>query len=218
MLHSPLDSPSAPFGAEEGSALLAAVLLHGRGESPGHMMEITRRLAVPGVRYFALQAPGSEWYPLSFLAPVEANQPKLDASLDRVEQEVRALEARGWPRSRIAMIGYSQGACLASEYVYRNPTRWACLLAFTGGLIGPPGTDWPAVGDLAHTPVLLSNGDHDPWVPWPRVQETARRFEAANADVELRLYPGRDHEVVDDEIVAGRAILDRALDRAKAEA
>ena len=116
------------------------------------------------------------------------------------------------------MIGYSQGACLASEYVYRNPARWACLLAFTGGLIGPPGTEWPPAGDLERTPVLFTNGDADPWVPWPRVQETARLFEAANAEVELRLYPGRDHEVVDDEIRLGRTILDRALDRAKAEA
>ncbi len=215
MLQSSLDQPSAPFGAEEGSAPLAAILLHGRHESPAHMKEISRRLGVPGVRYFALQAPGSQWYPLSFLAPVEQNQPQLDRALQRVEQEVQALEAGGWPRRHIAMIGYSQGACLATEYVYRHPARWAGLLAFTGGLIGPPGTDWPVAGDLERTPALFSNGDHDPWVPWPRVQETARLFEAANADVALRLYPGRAHEVLDDEIAAGRLILDRALDRAK---
>ena len=218
MLHTSLDHPSAPFGAEEGEALLVAVLLHGRYESPGHMKEISRRLAAPGVRYVALQAPGSQWYPKSFLAPVESNQPQLDWALDRVEHEVRALEARGWPRRRIALIGYSQGACLACEYVWRHPARWACLLAYTGGLIGPPGADWPTAGDLERTPVLLTNGDHDPWVPWPRVEETARRFEAANAEVTLKLYPGRDHEVLDDEIALGRAVLDRACDRAKAEA
>ncbi|HTI67728.1 MAG TPA: alpha/beta hydrolase [Caulobacteraceae bacterium] len=216
MRHSRLDFPSASFGAEERQALLAAVLLHGRHESPAHMVEIARRLGAPGVRYLALQAQGSQWYPRSFLAPLEANQPALDWALERVEQEVQGLEARGWPRRRIALIGYSQGACLACEYVYRHPTRWAGLLAFTGGLIGPPGTEWPAPGDLARTPVLLSNGDADPWVPWPRVETTARRFEAANAEVDLRLYPGRAHEVCDDEIAVGRAILDRALDRAKA--
>jgi phospholipase/carboxylesterase len=215
MGYSSLDGPTAPYGAEEGDAVLAAVLLHGRYESPGHMIDVGRRLAAPNIRYFALQAPGAEWYPLSFLAPVENNQPKLDWALGRVEQEVRALETRGWPRHRIAVIGYSQGACLASEYIYRHPGRWACLLAFTGGLIGPPGTDWPTGGDLERTPVLLTNGDADPWVPWPRVQETARRFEAANAEVDLRFYPGRPHEILDDEIDAGRAILDRALDRAK---
>lgn len=207
---------SASFGAEGGEALLAGVLLHGRFESPGNMMEIARRLGAPGIRYSALQASGGQWYPLSFLAPIEANQPGLDRSLELVEHEVKALERRGWSRSRIALIGYSQGACLAAEYVFRRPTRWACLLAFTGGLIGPPGTAWPVRGDLQGTPVLLSNGDADPWVPWSRVQETAGRFRTAGAEVELRHYPGRPHEIGDDEIAVGRAILDRALERAKA--
>lgn len=208
---------SAPFGAEEGEALLAAVLLHGRFESAAHMMEIARRLGAPGIRYSALQASGGQWYPLSFLAPIDANQPGLDRSLDLIEHEVNALERRGWPRSRIALIGYSQGACLAAEYAYRRPTRWAAVLAFTGGLIGPPGTVWPMRGELLGTPVLLSNGDADPWVPWSRVQETAGRFRAAGANVEVHLYPGRPHEVCDAEIVAARAILDRAVERAKAE-
>jgi predicted esterase len=216
MGYSSFETPSAPFGAEEGEALLAAILLHGRFETPGHMAEIGRRMGAAPIRYHALKAPGAEWYPLSFLAPVEANQPKLDQSIARVEQEVRALEARGWTRDRIALIGYSQGACLASEYLWRRPGRFACVLAFTGGLIGPPGADWGAGGDLEGTPVLLTNGDADPWVPWARVQETAGRFEAAGAEVELQLYPGREHLVCDDEIARGRAILDRALVRAKA--
>jgi predicted esterase len=213
-----LDLPTARVGAEEGAASLAAILVHGRWESPGHMIEIARRLAAPEVAYFALQAPGATWYPQSFLAPLEANQPQVDWALERIGAEVQALERRGWTRDRIALIGYSQGACLVSQFAWENPARWACVLAFTGGLIGPPGTDWGAGGDFGGTPVLLTNGDHEPWVPWPRVQETARRFETAGARVDLRLYPGREHLVLDDEIAAGRAILDQARDRAKVEA
>jgi predicted esterase len=218
MGYSLLESPSAPFGAEERDARLAAILLHGRLESPGHMMEIGRRLGVEEVYYSALKAPGSQWYPLSFLEPREANQPRLDKSLNRVDYEVRMLEARGWTRDRIALIGYSQGAVLASEYAYRHPGRWAAVLAFTGGLAGPPGAVWaPPAGGFQGTPMLFTNGDADPFVPWARVEETARLFEAAGADIDLRLYPGRPHEVLDDEIAAGRAILDRALERAKVQ-
>jgi predicted esterase len=205
---------AVPYGAEEPSAALAAILLHGRWESPAHMTEIAGRIAAPDVAYFALPAPGATWYPESFLAPEEVNREKLEDSLGLVDALVRSLEARGWSRERIVLIGYSQGACLACEYVYRNPGPWAGLIAFTGGLVGPPGTTWATDDDLSGLPVLLSNGDADPWVPWERVQETAAVFRAEKAEVEVRLYPGREHLVSDDECVAARAILARAAAQA----
>ena len=107
-------------------------------------------------------------------------------------------------------MGFSQGACLAAHYVWARPARWAGLIAFTGGLIGPPGTEWAPQPGLAGTPVLLSNGDADPWVPWARVEETAAVLRASGADVDLRLYPGRDHLVLDDEIDAARTLMRRS--------
>jgi predicted esterase len=201
---------AVPYGAEDRSAALAAILLHGRWESPAHMTEIAGRIAAPDVAYFALPAPGATWYPESFLAPEAVNRDRLEESLGRVDSLVGWLEARGWSRDRIVLIGYSQGACLACEYVYRHPGRWAGLIGFTGGLIGPPGTAWRAEGDLAGAPVLLTNGDTDPFVPWSRIEETAAVFRARHADVEVRRYPGREHMVSDDECAAAHAMLARA--------
>ena len=147
---------------------------------------------------------------------MEANQPQLDQTLARVEAEVRRLEALGVPRRRIALIGFSQGACIACEYVRRHPARWAAVIAFTGGLFGPEGSVWDAPDRLAGSPVLLSNSDHDEWVPWPRTEETAAVFRRMGAEVSLKLYPGRDHVVGDDEIDEARTILRRALADAQA--
>jgi len=213
MLNAVKDLGAVTYGAEEEAATLAAILLHGRWESPAHMTEIAGRIAATDVSYFALPAPGSTWYPESFLAPVEANRAELEDSLHRVDQLVRDLQARGWGRDRILLIGYSQGACLASEYVWRNPDRWAGLVAFTGGLIGPPGTEWPPKGDLQGTPVLLTSGDADPFVPWSRVEETAAAFRAAGADVQTRVYPGREHLVSDDECALAAALIGKAAHR-----
>jgi predicted esterase len=200
-------------GAPEQDASAAAVLLHGRWQSPGYMIEVAGRVAAPDVAYVAPPAPGGTWYPQTFLAPYEENRAGLERALARVEAEVRGLEARGWSRDRIAFIGFSQGACLACEYVWRNPGRWAGLVAFTGGLVGPAGHPWPVTGSMQGTPVLLSNGDADPWVPWSRVEETAQAFRAAGAAVETRLYPGREHLVSDDEAALARAMLAAATAR-----
>ena len=200
-----------PHGADPAGAPLAAVLIHGRGRDAAEMIGLAGRIGLPQIAWRALQAKGGSWYPGKFMDPIEANQPHLDQALTQVDAEVRALEAQGVPRRRIALVGFSQGACVACEYVRRIPGRWAALIGFTGGLFGPEGSRWEAPRKLDGTPVFLSNGDEDEWVPLGRVGETAQAFVAWGAQVTLKLYPGRDHQVGDDEIDEARTILRRAL-------
>jgi len=175
------------------------------------MVDLVRRIDPEQAAWVAPAAPDASWYPLRFMEPGALEQPELGAALARMDQEVRALEAQGFSRERIAFVGFSQGACLVSEYVYRNPGRWAGLVAWTGGLIGPEGVAWDLGGRLEGTPVLLSSGDADAWVPSSRMEETARVFDAMGGAVTLKIYPGRDHLVCDDEIERARDLLRKAL-------
>ena len=199
--------PAVPHGAAPHGAPLGVVLLHGRDRTAGEMIGLAERIALPQLAWRAPEAPSGSWYPQSFLAPDAANQRDMDLALERVEQEVRALERAGLARRRIALIGFSQGAVLACEYVRRHPQRWGALIAFTGGLSGPAGTRWTAPATLEGTPVLLSAGDEDALVPWTRVEETAAAFSRMGAAVTLRRYPGGDHVVDDEEIREARTIL-----------
>jgi phospholipase/carboxylesterase len=202
--------PAVAYGAAPDRAALAAVLLHGRDRTSGEMVALAERMDLPGVAWRALEAPGGSWYPGSFMDPIVANQPQLDQSLAQIEREVGALQARGLPRSRIALVGFSQGACVACDYVRRHPGRWGALIAFTGGLPGPDGAAWSADRGLEGTPILLSNSEADPFVPWTRVEQTARAFEGMGGAVTLELHPGRDHSVSEQEIATARAILSSA--------
>jgi predicted esterase len=202
-----LNRAAVPFGAEIDPASVAVVLVHGRGRSPEEMIDLARQIALPELAWVAPPAPGGSWYPNRFMAPFEDNQPQLDEALERIDREVKALEAWGVPRRRIALVGFSQGACLACEYVYRNPGRWAVLIAWTGGLPGPEGTSWACSADLAGTPVYVSCGDADPWIPWPRAEQTAEVFRAMGGRVTLQCFPGREHLVCDAEIEAAREML-----------
>lgn len=190
---------------------LAAILIHGRTQSPADMFAIAARLDLPSLPYIALQAAGKSWYPDKFMAPVEANQPNLDFALARIEELVLTLERSGVPRSRIVLIGFSQGACLACEYIYRNPERWGGVVAYTGGLIGPEGMSWLTSKTLDGTPILLGNSDVDQWVPLQRTNETAEVFRSMGALVQLKIYPGMEHVVNDDEIALGRELLKQLL-------
>jgi phospholipase/carboxylesterase len=201
-------------GAPLTAADLAMILLHGRGGSAEDILELGSALHPPNVAYLAPQAIGHTWYPLSFLAPRNANEPYLSSALAKVESVVRGLEQSGFGRERIVVAGFSQGGCLATEFVASHPARYGGLIAFTGGLIGPPGSlQSSPSGKLAGTPALLSSGDPDPHVPWARVEESAAILTAMGAVVTTKRYPGRPHSVTEGELELARHLLLQVGDR-----
>jgi predicted esterase len=187
------------------------VLLHGRGATAESILSVYEALAVPELAALAPQAAAGTWYPQSFLAPTEANQPFLDSALRRVETILADLLARGIASDRIALLGFSQGACLVSEFAARHPRRYAAIIALTGGLIGPPGMLRDYAGSLEGTPVFLGTGDPDPHVPFERVRETEAAFIRMGAAVELRRYAQMPHTINKDELEASRALLQRVV-------
>jgi phospholipase/carboxylesterase len=189
----------------------ALILLHGRGASATDILRLGYEIAPEGVALLAPQAVGHTWYPKSFLAPIQENEPWLSSALGLVAWLVERCLAVGIPPERLAVSGFSQGACLSTEFVARHPRRYAAVAAFTGGLIGPPGTDLHHEGRLDSTPVLFSSGDPDPHVPWARVQESARELEAMGAQVEVRQHVLRPHTVLPEELKIGRELMARAF-------
>jgi predicted esterase len=198
-----------------GKAGATLVLLHGRGGSAEDILSLYTELGLPEFRALAPQAAESSWYPNSFLASLEANQPNLTSALGRIESLVADLLASGVPSGRIALLGFSQGACLTLEYTARYPRRYGAVIGFTGGLIGPPGTPRDYVGSLEGTPVLLGTSDPDPHVPFARVRETQEVLTRMGAAVELRRYPGMPHTINRDELDAARSLLERVLTRSE---
>ena len=209
VLADPHAGPAAlRLGTPPDEAESAVVLVHGRGGSPEGMADLARLLARPGTAWIAPRAAGGSWYPYSFLAPIEANQPGLDSalrSLDRVVEEL-TVPAR-LDRRRIAFVGFSQGACLAAEYVARNAGRWGGLAALSGGLIGPPGTSREYGGSFDGMPAFFGCGDPDPHIPRSRVEESGHVLERLGASTDVRLYPGLGHAVNDEELEAVRELV-----------
>jgi len=189
----------------------AMILLHGRGASAEDILGLREEFGLRDVAYFAPEATGRAWYPYSFLAPIEQNEPWLSRSLAKVGETVDAALRQGIAREKIVIAGFSQGACLASEFVARNAARYGGLIAFTGGLIGPPGTEFRYPGDLAGTPAFFGAGDPDAHVPWQRVEDSARVLANMGADVTLRRYPGMPHTISREEIAEAKAILAKTL-------
>ncbi|WP_372660786.1 alpha/beta hydrolase [Amycolatopsis kentuckyensis] len=201
------------WGAPADRAALAVLAVHGRGQDPAFMRATAQRLGTAPVRFFAPEAEGNTWYPLSFLEPVERNQPELDRSVRVLEACLDRLAETGFDGERVVLWGFSQGACLLSHLVLSAPRPVAGLVLFTGGYLGttPPAPD---EGALRGVPVVLRSIEDDPWVPRHRVEETAALLRQAGAEVDLRIDPGTDHVITDEACARATELLDAAAKRA----
>lgn len=203
--------PVAAAGKPLSEAGGALILIHGRGASAESILDLAGFLPRPDLAWLAPQAADSTWYPYSFLSPLEKNEPYLSSALARVGEMVAMAEAAGLPPERIFLGGFSQGACLASEFVARNARRYGGLIVFSGGLIGPEGTPRDYRGSLSGMPAFIGCSDVDPHIPAGRVRETAAVLERMGAAVDCRIYPRMGHTINQDEIDAAASLLAAAM-------
>jgi phospholipase/carboxylesterase len=194
------DQPLVTAGAPLDAAEAAIVLVHGRGATAQSIVQMADEFYHRGVAFLAPQAARNTWYPNSFLAPVESNEPGRSSGLQAIADAIETANEADIPTERVMLLGFSQGACLASEYVAQNPRRYGGLAVLSGGVIGPEGKEMDYEGDLAGTPVFLGCSDTDPHIPEERVHETAEVFEGMGAEVTTRIYEGMGHGVNEDEI------------------
>lgn len=185
----------------------AIIMLHGRGASASGIISLKDHLELDGFAIYAPQATEHSWYPYSFMAPVENNQPALDSALEVIEELVNDLKQKGITQENIYFLGFSQGACLTLEYTGRNAGRYGGVIAFTGGLIGEQLVKESYKGDFNNTPVLITTGDPDPHVPVGRVNDSVEILKELNANVTLKIYKGRQHTISGEELVLANTIL-----------
>jgi len=201
------EMPVLQAGNDVADARLALVMLHGRGAGAEDMLGLAREIGVADIAYLAPQAADYTWYPNRFMAPMPSNEPWLSSALGRINAIVNGLIEAGMSHDRIALIGFSQGACLASEFAARHARRYAAVIALSGGVIGPDGTPRDYAGSFDGTPAFFGCSDIDAHIPVERVHESAAIYRRMGAVVDERIYPGMGHTINRDELDAVRALL-----------
>ncbi|MGY6411763.1 MAG: alpha/beta hydrolase [Alkalilacustris sp.] len=201
-------APLRRAGAAPAQARLGLVLLHGRGGSAEDILGLARLAGREDIAAIAPQADGHSWWPVSFLAPMEALQPWLDGALAAVDRAVAVLRSEGLAAEDIALAGFSQGGCLALEWAARRGGPLRAVAGLSAGLVGtadrPDGGAEPALyghrpkimgqeGRLDGVPVWLGCHAEDPHIPAARVAQSAERLRQLGAQVAHRLHPGAGH-------------------------
>ena len=199
----------AETGPSRAEAPRAGLLVHGRERLPEEMLDLAERLNIGAFRWVAPAADGGTWYPYRFSDPFDVNEPHVEQAMAACDAAFAEMRDGGRLRAnKLAIVGFSQGACIASEYVLRHPGCCAVLVMFTGGIIGRDIRRWLVSGvRLDGLRVFLTGSDADEWISESRTRLTETVLSALGAEVRMRLYPGRPHLVSEEEIVEARALL-----------
>lgn len=198
-------------GADPEKATAAMILIHGRGATAESILTLTNEFEVGSILYAAPQAAGFQWYPYSFLAPPERNEPGLSSGLQAVFDIVSDLESKGIKKQKIILAGFSQGACLASEFLARHPARYGGLIAFSGGLVGDEVSAGNYKDSLYGTPCFLGCSNIDPHIPLERVHETENILRGMGGDVTAKIYKGMGHTINQDEIEEAQIVINSVI-------
>lgn len=176
------------------------IMIHGRGGTAENILGLAAHLDVADFALLAPQATDNTWYPYSFMAPLQQNEPWLSSAIGVIGEVVKELLAQGFTEKQLYFLGFSQGACLTLEYVARNAARYGGVVAFTGGLIGDKIYNEHYQGDFRETPVFIGTSDPDMHVPVQRVYATANILKDMHANVSEVIYPNMGHTITQDEI------------------
>lgn len=199
--------PVLTAGPDLQAARAAMIMLHGRGAGAWDILGLADALELDDVAYLAPEAANATWYPNRFIMPVASNEPWLSSALVVVGDLVTRIQRAGIPDDRIFILGFSQGGCLALEFLARAPRRLGGLFALSAALIENGDAPREYAGDLQRMPVFLACSDIDPHIPLARVQRSSTILSALNADVRETIYPGMGHMVNADELTRVRAIV-----------
>lgn len=185
----------------------ALIMIHGRGGSAQDILSLSQHLNVEDFALLAPQATNGSWYPLSFIAPVEQNEPWLSSAIDTVGQTVKTALDAGIKADSIYFFGFSQGACLSLEFLARNAQKYGGAVAIIGGVIGDKINRENYKGDFAQTPIFLGTSNPDFHVPVERVYATANILKEMNADVTEKVYANFGHSINQEEIELANSIV-----------
>lgn len=200
--------PVLRAGAQIGEASGAVIAIHGRGASAGDIIGIASAIDALKLAWLAPEASSQTWYPYSFLMPVAQNQPFLDSAISVVGGLLQHLEDSGIPCERVVLLGFSQGACLASEFIARHPRRYGGLVVFSGGLIGDQIDPSAYDPGLDGTPVFGGCSDIDPHIPLQRFEISGEILASQGASVDFQVYAGMGHAISLEELAAARALIE----------
>lgn len=198
-------------GPEPDEAALIVILLHGRGASGDDIMGLSAEFDDEDICWLAPTSMNRSWYPDRFVERRSRNEPYLTISVEQIKGLVDQF-----PTEKVILAGFSQGACLVSDILTRQPLKLAGAWIFSGGVIGHEDELPELSGSLEGLPVTVSGSNQDPHIPLERMEWVAQRLRKMGAEVKSLHYDLNSHQIAKEEVELAKESLEKIRKRVRA--
>lgn len=189
------------------------VLLHGYGADENDLFGLVRYLpsdiavasvAAPLTPPWPM--PGRSWY------PIEGLNGRSSSDVTAAAQAVLDwLDAEAPDASRVALLGFSQGAAVSLQALRLAPERFGAVVALSG-YATPGALDGDAALRERKPAVFWGRGSHDDVIPAALIAHTAQWL-PDHSELSGRVYPGLTHSISEDELDDVHVFLTKWRDR-----
>lgn len=189
------------------------VLLHGYGADENDLFGLVRYLPT-GIAVASVAAPlsppwpmpGRSWY------PIEGLNGRSSSDVTAAAQAVLDwLDAEASDATRVALLGFSQGAAVSLQALRLAPERFGAVVALSG-YAAPGALDGDAVLREQKPAVFWGRGSHDDVIPAALIAHTAQWL-PDHSELSGRVYPGLTHSISEDELDDVHVFLTKWRDR-----
>lgn len=167
------------------------IVLHGRGDSMKPFLDFRSELGIPEMNMLLINGhrrlgDGFAWCGLN---PTEANG--LAKSRHLLGQTLDELVAMGWNERRIFLLGFSEGALTALDFVLQEPRSLGGVISVSGCVHFPKRLSRSLKGI---PPLLFTHGWLDEVLLHEDTQRQALVLKARGAEVDFHSFP-KGHEI-----------------------
>ena len=209
-IHKFVPAPSGSSGA------VTLLLLHGTGGDENDLLPLGDELW-PGAALLALRGRVLENGMPRFFRRFAEGVFDVEDLKFRTEELAQFIDAASerydFSKKRLIVVGYSNGANIASSLLLLHPHYLAAAVLFRAMVPFSP----DLIRDFSHLSVFIRAGGLDPIVPSGQVEERGAIFESGGADVTISWHQG-GHELGFDDVEAAKTWLSKDKVRKKVAA
>ena len=144
---------------------VAIIAIHGWKGNRSSMEHVANALNIKYAQWTFIQGPyavGDNKY--SWFERNEKEGWKYQESFDILHKTILDINKNGFPKSKIFLLGFSQGACLAMEFIIRQKFSLGGIIPIAGFIGEKDKFKSGIVDGSQNTPVLLIHGSKDEMV------------------------------------------------------
>ena len=181
--------------SRKNNSKVAIIAIHGWKGNLSSMEHVANALNIKYAQWFFLQAPyafGDNKY--SWFDGNEKEGWRYQESFDLLHETILDLNKNGFSKSNIFLFGFSQGACLAMEFIIRQEFSIGGIIPIAGFIGKKDKFKKDIVNGSQDTPVLLIHGSKDEMVLPAESRIAFELFSDAGFKVQLQT-PSVGHKI-----------------------